>query len=594
MAPKGSGTAKNAKKQKGSPSGSEDLGHTSMVPYSPEIPGVIASTLGGLEQRLTALIAASLPDRKRARSPSPRSQSLGPMNFPTEGDFLEDQADEELERSDSEESTIEEPFSASQAEKLWIQSLTDMVRSAFKLPLPEPAVNAVSSLGSSKAPQSGFIFPVHPLLEDLIYQDWDSGRKQAGDSGNPRLAPQDMVHPHCKDGDRRTLDAPAPARPTFTGSDLPPFFTVAKFDGLAIESYILSLRIIHKTEHRERPLPEHGGPWNTENETFRVITPIIVFPGRMMVYPENCTAITEIQLTAFTAFEGFRIPMFVLFLIIYILICSENVLIVYIIFSSANLKALMFFIIQSMCIYDLISITNIIPKFLNDVLHERPTFTVAGCILQSQMFATTGDVGCFHYVLMSYDRYLAVCHPLRYFSFVNNRIYFWAVIASWIISASFTSVISGLLSQLQYCGHNTIHNFFCDPSPLMDLAISDTTHIRFFIAVISFFMLLVTSLSVFVTYVFIIQTVLKIPSSTGRKKTFSTCSSHLIVFSMQSGLSLGVYALPAKVVTQQFSNTFTFIFFFWTPLVNPLIYTFNNKEFRAECLKKIRSVNKKF
>ncbi|XP_073468751.1 olfactory receptor 11L1-like [Aquarana catesbeiana] len=313
-----------------------------------------------------------------------------------------------------------------------------------------------------------------------------------------------------------------------------------------------------------------------------------------MVNPENCTAISEILLTGFTAFEGFRIPMFVLFLIIYILICSENVLIVYIIFSSARLKALMFFIIQSMCINDLLSISNIIPKFLNDVLHERPTFTVTGCIVQSQMFATTGDVLCFHYALMSYDRYLAVCHPLRYSSFVNNRIYFQAVIAFWIISASLTSVISGLLSQLQFCGHNTSHNFYCDPSPLMDLAISDTTHMRLFMAVISFFMLFVTVLFVFVTYVFIIQTVLKIPSSSGRKKTFSTCSSHLIVFSMQSGLSLGVYALPAKVVTPQLTNTFTFIFFCWTPLVNPLIYTFNNKEFRAECLKKIRTVDKTF
>ncbi|XP_073468791.1 olfactory receptor 11A1-like [Aquarana catesbeiana] len=313
-----------------------------------------------------------------------------------------------------------------------------------------------------------------------------------------------------------------------------------------------------------------------------------------MVYPENCTAITEILLTGFKAFEGFRIPMFVLFLIIYLLICLENVLIIYIIFSSACLKALMFFIIQSMCVSDLLNISSIIPKFLNDVLYESPTFTVTGCIVQCQMYGTAGDVLCFHYVLMSYDRYLAVCHPLRYSSFVNNDIYLWVVIAVWLFSASFTGVISGLQSQLQFCGHNKIHHLFCDSAPFLDLATSDTTHVRNITAVIIFFMILITFSSVFVTYVFIIHAILKIPSSSGRKKTFSTCSSHLIVFSMQYGLYLGVYMLPAKIVTTQLTNTFTFLCFFWTPLVNPLIYTFRNEKFRAECLKKIKTVDQIF
>ncbi|XP_077346716.1 olfactory receptor 11A1-like [Lithobates pipiens] len=331
-----------------------------------------------------------------------------------------------------------------------------------------------------------------------------------------------------------------------------------------------------------------------KKDTFSVITQMIVFPGRMVVYPENCTAVTEFLLTKFKAFEGFRIPMFVLFLIIYLLICLENVLIIYMIFSSACLKALMFFIIQSMCINDLVYISSIIPKFLNDVLHERPTFTVTGCIAQSQVYGTTGDVLCFHYVLMSFDRYLAVCHPLRYSSFVNNEIYLWVIIAVWVFSASFTSVISVLKSQFQFCGHNKIDHFFCDSAPFLDLATSDTTHLRNLSAVITFFLILIALLSVFVSYAYIIHTVLKIPSSSGRKKTFSTCSSHLVVFSMQNSLILCVYMLPAKIVTPQLTNTFTFLCFFWTPLVNPLVYTFKNEKFRAECLKKIRTVDRIF
>ena len=197
MAPKGSGTkgAKNAKKQKGSPSDSEDLSQATPVLSSPNKPeevaldeplgmfgalagpnhpnpvfvteDMLATSLSGLEQRLTTLISNSFPGRKRTRSPSPKLVSSdAEILSPEEYESQEDQMEQNLEGSEIEESTIEEPFSASQAESLWIQSLTDMVRSAFKLPLPGPQVPAVSSLGSLKAPLS------NALLEDLIFQDW--------------------------------------------------------------------------------------------------------------------------------------------------------------------------------------------------------------------------------------------------------------------------------------------------------------------------------------------------------------------------------------------------------------------------------------
>ncbi|KAM5194644.1 olfactory receptor 6B2-like [Mantella aurantiaca] len=313
-----------------------------------------------------------------------------------------------------------------------------------------------------------------------------------------------------------------------------------------------------------------------------------------MVNPENCTAVTEILLVGFKPFQGFRILIFVLFLIIYLLICGENLLIVFIIWSSARLKAPMFFIVQSMCVCDLVGISNFTPKFINDVICDQPVVKVTGCIVQLQVYGTYGDIGAFHFALMSYDRYLAVCHPLRYSSFVNNRIYLQTVIAFWTISATCSSIQCWLVSRLQFCGNNSINHVFCDYYPLLDLATSDTTHIRLISSLISAIMILVTIMSVFITYAFIIHTILQISSTSGRKKTFSTCSSHIIVFSMQYGLALGVYVLPAKAVTHQLTITFTFIHFFWTPLVNPLIYTFNNTEFRAECLKNIKRIESIF
>ncbi|XP_077350030.1 olfactory receptor 11L1-like [Lithobates pipiens] len=311
-----------------------------------------------------------------------------------------------------------------------------------------------------------------------------------------------------------------------------------------------------------------------------------------MVYPENCTVVTEILVIGFKPYYGFRIPMFVAFLIIYLLIFCENLMIIYIIWSSTRLKSPMFFSIKSMCVYELVSITNMLPMMLHYIVTERPTITVTGCSIQSVVYGTTGDVGSFHYALMSYDRYLAVCHPLRYSSFVNNILYLRVVVAFWIVSIAFSVVTAGLLSQLQFCGPNTIHHFFCDFFPFLDLATSDTIPIRFYTLVVSVLMIFVTILSVFITYMFIIRSILKIPSSSGRRKTFSTCSSHLFVFSMQYSVSLGVYVLPAEIVTPQVTNTYTIVQFCWTPLMNPLIYTFNNKEFRAECMRKIKKINR--
>ena len=197
---KGSGT--RSKKAKGSPSGSEDLGHAPAAASSPEklkeaqgepsglsdacsalVPlapvfvtqEAMASAMGGLEQRLTTLITSSLSREKRTRSPSPSEESLDLGHASSEEVDLPsgDLAEGQLEVVDSEDSTLGEPFSASQSEKLWVQSLTEMVRSAFKLPLSEPASSAVSSLGSLKAPQANYSFPVHPLLEGLIYKDWE-------------------------------------------------------------------------------------------------------------------------------------------------------------------------------------------------------------------------------------------------------------------------------------------------------------------------------------------------------------------------------------------------------------------------------------
>ncbi|XP_068121349.1 olfactory receptor 5A2-like [Hyperolius riggenbachi] len=309
---------------------------------------------------------------------------------------------------------------------------------------------------------------------------------------------------------------------------------------------------------------------------------------------ENCTAITEILLVGLKPFQSFRIPMFVLCLACYLVICCENLLIMYIIHSSVNLKAPMFFIIQSMSLWEVLYVTNVVPKLLNDIISERPTFTVTGCIVQLQVFGIAGDTTSFHYVVMSYDRYLAVCHPLHYSSLVSNRVYLRVIIALGTFSVICSGVLAILEGQLQFCSQSTIDHFYCDFAPFLDLSSSDTTYIRLLSSVMVVFIMWSIALSVLVPYIFIIHAVLKISSASGRKKTFSTCSSHLIAFSLLFCIVLTVYSLPASVVTSQVGKTFTFAYFFWSPLVNPIIYCFRSREFRVVVLSKVKKVDRTF
>ncbi|XP_040197826.1 olfactory receptor 154-like [Rana temporaria] len=181
---------------------------------------------------------------------------------------------------------------------------------------------------------------------------------------------------------------------------------------------------------------------------------------------------------------------------------------------------------------------------------------------------------------MSYDRYLAICKPLHYNSIMNQSNCIKSVIIIWLLGFTMTLIDSISLCTLYYCGPNTIHHFFCDLEPILELSCSDTSWIHIQTYVIGFFCVVAPFILIVISYIYIVITILKIKSITGRKKAFTTCSSHLTVVCIFYGSIAAVYLFPTKGQLDILNKVLSLFYTVMTPLLNPIIYTIRNQDFK--------------
>ncbi|XP_040197807.1 olfactory receptor 1468-like [Rana temporaria] len=181
---------------------------------------------------------------------------------------------------------------------------------------------------------------------------------------------------------------------------------------------------------------------------------------------------------------------------------------------------------------------------------------------------------------MSYDRYLAICKPLHYNSIMNQSICIKSVIIIWLLSFKITLVDFISLCSLYYCGPNIIHHFFCDYEPILELSCSDTSWLHIQTYVLGFICVVAPFILIVISYIYIVLAILKIKSITGRQKAFTTCSSHLTVVCMFYGTLIAVYLFPTKGQLDILNKILSLFYTVMTPLLNPIIYTFRNKDFK--------------
>ncbi|XP_073514010.1 olfactory receptor 1S1-like [Phyllobates terribilis] len=292
----------------------------------------------------------------------------------------------------------------------------------------------------------------------------------------------------------------------------------------------------------------------------------------------NQTKVTEFILLGFYSFYDFEILFFLLFLFVYIVILSENLLIVALISVSQSLKHPMYLFLKNLSVVDILSTSNAVIPLLQVILKKTGRIHVSHCIFQYYILCFSGFVQSFLLTAMSFDRFLAICHPLRYSTIMNAENCLRLVCSSWLVAFLLITSEMILLYQLQFCQSNVIDHFFCDIAPVLELSTSDATLVSWYDFALSLSFIFVPFLLVLVSYICIIVTILKISSVIGRKKAFSTCSSHLAVVCTYYGTLIAIYLVPSSHRLLDENKFRTLMYTVITPLVNPVIYSLKNQE----------------
>ncbi|XP_074827953.1 olfactory receptor 6N1-like [Natator depressus] len=301
----------------------------------------------------------------------------------------------------------------------------------------------------------------------------------------------------------------------------------------------------------------------------------------------NQTAVTEFILLGFGDLPELKILLFLMFLVIYMATMFGNMLITALVVADQHLHTPMYFFLGNLSCLETCYTSTILPQMLASLLTGDKSISVSGCITQLYFFCALAATECCLLAVMSYDRYLAICKPLQYSTLMNTRFCLQLAAGSWLNGCLVTDIFVLFMSQLIFCGPNEIDHFYCDLIPLIKLSCGDSHLIILLDFVLSCVFTLPAFLLTLTSYVCIIATILRIPSTTGRQKAFTTCSSHLIVVTIFYGTLMIVYILPKHETLSVLNKVLSLCYTVLTPLVNPLVYSLRNREVKEALCKAV-------
>uniref|UniRef100_F7D5A0 Olfactory receptor n=1 Tax=Monodelphis domestica TaxID=13616 RepID=F7D5A0_MONDO len=302
----------------------------------------------------------------------------------------------------------------------------------------------------------------------------------------------------------------------------------------------------------------------------------------------NQSSSTEFVFQLFTTSPRIQALLFFFFLLLYIMILCGNSAIIWAVWTHTSLNTPMYFFLSNLSLIEIGYTTTVIPLLLSNIFGAQKPIPLAGCGAQMFIFLTFGGADCFLLTVMAYDRYMAICHPLHYTLIMTQKLCTQIVFGSLGLSVFLTLPLTALVCSLPFCGHHQINHFLCDVTPVLRLACGDIHIHQAVLYVVSIIVLTIPFTFICISYIFIANTILRIRSTEGRQRAFSTCSSHLTVVLLQYGCASLVYFRPNSSTSEDEERQFSLVYTFFTPLLNPLIYTLRNKDIK-DALKKVLS-----
>lgn len=301
----------------------------------------------------------------------------------------------------------------------------------------------------------------------------------------------------------------------------------------------------------------------------------------------NQSMVTEFILGGLTNRPELQLPLFLLFLGIYLVTMMGNVGLFVLICLSSQLHSPMYFFLSNLSLVDLCYSSVITPKMLVNFVAEQNLLSYAGCLSQLYFFLVFVIAECYMLTVMAYDRYVAICSPLLYSAIMSQHLCALLVALVYAMGIIGATIETGLMLQLSYC-EQLIRHYFCDILPLMKLSCSSTYDIELTVFLLAGFNIIVTGATVLVSYAFIVSSILRISTTAGRAKAFSTCSSHLAAVGMFYGSTAFMYLKPSTASSLAQENMASVFYTTVIPMLNPLIYSLRNKEVKDAMHKMLR------
>ncbi|KAG9461334.1 hypothetical protein GDO78_017216 [Eleutherodactylus coqui] len=302
---------------------------------------------------------------------------------------------------------------------------------------------------------------------------------------------------------------------------------------------------------------------------------------------KNETILREFVLLGLSSDPKTQVALFILFTSVYTIILIGNFLIIVLVLTDANLHNPMYFFLSNLSFLDLCYSTSTLPRMLKDLMSVNKVISYGECVAQMYISLSLGVSECVLLVIMAYDRYVAICYPLHYTTIMSKMVCIRLAVGTWMCGFLLSVFLVTLTLKVDLCGHNKINHFLCEMLEILSLGCGNIILVELIIFIAGLIFLLTPVTFIVTSYVNIIVNILKIASSSGRRKAFSTCSSHMMVVAIFYGSAMASYMKPRSSSLPGTDKVIAVFYAIVTPMLNPMIYTLRNNDVKAAFVKLI-------